>query len=97
MLKAIKKWFIEREATKMLGKITSFASGWRTYAVQIMAILIALSSMIWGPYEVGNLHVPQFQFSDLLAIFQIGGGLSFLRLAVKKNEDKIDDVKTEVK
>lgn len=93
MFDAIKMWFIEREVKKMLERIKELTDGWKTHAVQVLAILIALSAMIWGPYEVGNLRIPQMDFKDFLEILQVGGGLSFLRLAVKKKKDKIEEAK----
>lgn len=83
-MNVIVRWFLERKVNSMLETYKAKIEGYKTYAVQILAILIAIVSFIWGPVDVGTMHLPKIEFRELLEILQIGGGLSFLRMALKK-------------
>lgn len=61
--------------------------GYKTHAVQVLAIVIGVSCFLWGPIDIGNIHLPKLEFKELLEILQIGGGLSFLRMAINKKTE----------
>lgn len=58
--------------------------GYKTHAVQVLAVVLGLSCFIWGPIDIGSIHLPKIEFKELLEILQVGGGLSFIRMALSK-------------
>jgi len=62
--------------------------GYKTHAVQVVAVLVGVSCFIWGPIDLGSIHLPKIEFKELLEILQIGGGLSFLRMALNKKTEE---------
>lgn len=89
----LKLMFIERKVNQMLKDYASKIAGYRTHAVQVVAIVVGLAAFIWGPIDVGAIHLPKIEFKDLLEILQVGGGLSFLRLAL--NTKQVEGAKNE--
>lgn len=72
----------------MLKEYADKLSGFKTHIVQGVSIIIAIAAFVYGPFDVGTIHVPHIEFKDLLEILQVGGGLSFLRMAINKGEQK---------
>lgn len=70
----------------MLEKWKLQLDGYKTYVVQALAIAIGVVSFVWGPVDVAGVTLPKIEFKELLEILQIGGGLTFLRSALKKGE-----------
>lgn len=62
--------------------------GYKTHATQAIAVVIALGAFIFGPFEVGPVHIPKITFDEMIQVLQIGGGLSFLRMAMSKKENE---------
>jgi len=72
----------------MLGQWKEKIAGYKTHAVQVVSILVAIFAFVYGPADFGAIHIPKIEFKDLLEILQVGGGLSFLRMALKKEPTK---------
>lgn len=77
----------------MLEKYTDKIQGYKTHAVQVVAVVVGVAAFVWGPIDVGSIHIPHIEFKDLLEILQVGGGLSFLRMAMKTKGDPNEPVK----
>ena len=74
----IEKWFIEKGGSAMLTKLWDALNGWKTHILAGLGIFIALAGHFWGPFNLGSLTVPQFQWGDVWQIIWNGGLFSAL-------------------
>ena len=93
MLNRLKLWVIEKGANHMLEKYATKIQGYKTHVVQVVAVVVGVAAFIWGPLDIGAIHIPHIEFKDLLEILQVGGGLSFLRMALKPKGGSNEPVK----
>lgn len=77
--------FIERMVLKMgLDKLKAALDGKKTHLTQIAAVVIAVAAYLWGPVDVGAIHIPKLEFKELIEILQVGGGFIFARMGISK-------------
>ena len=70
----------------MLKQWADKISGYKTHIIQVVSVVIALVAFVYGPVDIAGVHIPHIEFKDLLEILQVGGGLSFLRMALNKKD-----------
>lgn len=68
----------------MINKIVLGVSGYKTYVVAVVGILVAFVAAAWGPIDLGPVQVPAIEWKDFWGVLWNGGLLSFLRMGVKK-------------
>lgn len=68
----------------MLDKVKGWFEGKKTHIVSWVGIGVALAGFLLGPLDVGPIHLPKIEFKDFWHILVTGGGISFLRLGLKK-------------
>lgn len=81
----IKDWFIKREVTKMLEKLKNLGAGYGTIGTQIVAIIVTLAALLWGPIQIGSFEIPKIDIDSAAKILWAAVTALFLRRAVSNN------------
>lgn len=62
----------------MLSKL----NGNKTYILAVLGIVVAVAGHFWGPFQIGDLQVPQFTWNQIVSIAWGSGLFAALRHGV---------------
>lgn len=82
----IERWIIEKGATQMLTKLWSALSGYKTYILAGLGIVVSVAGHFWGPFQVAGQTVPQLSWGDVWQVVWQSGLFSALRAGVAKSQ-----------
>ncbi len=69
----------------MLTKVWAALSGYKTYTLAGIGVVVALAGHFWGPFQLGALSVPAMSWPEVWQVVWNGGLFSALRAGVAKS------------
>lgn len=77
MLSSLKKWAITKGVSGTLESLREKIQGKKVHAVQGLAIIVAIASYFYGPFNIGTAHFEAITTKELVEVFWACATASF--------------------
>ena len=74
----IKRWLIEKGAQHMITKVWGSLQGHKTNLLSLIGVIVAVAAHFWGPFNIGDLVVPEMSWNQVWGTIWTGGLFSAL-------------------
>ena len=81
----VERWIIEKGVQNTMSALFDKLSGYKTYILAGLGILVGLVGHFFGPFNIGSLQVPAFSWNDVWNLVWNGGLFAALRAGVAKS------------